>query len=116
MTTRRKTRTSADMRKVKKVIEKIPEDRQALATVLFKELVFVHNTMTDLKNQVEDEGAVDMFQQGKQKFLREHPALKAYNTTVQRFSLLYKQLMELLPPAEEVKKEVDELLDFVEGD
>ncbi|WP_309459518.1 hypothetical protein [Bacillus thuringiensis] len=53
-----------------------------------------------------------MFKQGRQVFLREHPALKAYNTTIQSYSRLYKQLVDLLPPTD-LKPKEDELIDFI---
>ncbi|MBD7939453.1 hypothetical protein H9655_20640 [Cytobacillus sp. Sa5YUA1] len=113
-TTRRKVTISTDMRKVKKLLKEVPEDRQPIATGIYNELVFMQNTLATLKAQVEDEGPVNMFKQGKQEFLREHPALKAYNTTIQRFSLLYKQLIDLLPRTE-IEAQNDALMDFING-
>lgn len=48
-----------------------------------------------------------------EEFLRESPALKSYNTTIQRYSLLYKQLTDLLPPPEVDSKKKNEVLDFI---
>lgn len=114
-TLKKKPTVSTDMRKLKKLLKDIPEDRQPIAQGLYNELVFMQNTMKHLKQQVEEEGGVSLFKQGKQEFLREHPALKAYNTTIQRYSLIYKQLMDLLPPPE-MKQPSDPLLDFIEAE
>lgn len=105
---------SSDMKKLKTILKQIPEDRQPIGNSLYNEIVFMEKTLNTLKNQVDEEGPVSMFKQGKQEFLREHPALKAYNTTIQRYSLLYKQLIDLLPKFEE-KHDTDELLDFMSG-
>ncbi|MBM7650529.1 hypothetical protein JOC78_003526 [Bacillus ectoiniformans] len=105
---------SANMRKVKTLLKEIPKERQPIAQGLYNELVFMQNTLDELKDQVEREGATAMFKQGKQEFLREHPALKAYNTTIQRFSLIYKQLVDLLPPAD-TGQQNDALIDFLKG-
>lgn len=116
MTNSKKLKTSANMRKVKKLLENIPEDKRPIGQELFNELLFMQNTLTDLKEQVNNEGAVDLFEQGKQKFLREHPALKAYMTLLQRYSLIYKQFMDLFPNDSE-NQAVDELIDFIkQGD
>lgn len=112
MTNKKKPIISTDMKKVKKLLKDIPEDRRAIAQGLYDELVFMQNTMSSLKNQVETEGAVSMFKQGKQEFLREHPALTAYNKTLQRYGQIYKQFIDLLPKADE-KKQDDELLNFI---
>ena len=65
------------------------------------------------KGKIKENGTVDHFKQGKQEFLRESPALKSYNTTIQRYSLLYKQLTDLLPPPEVDSKKKNEVLDFI---
>ncbi|MEW9675258.1 hypothetical protein ABRT01_03580 [Lentibacillus sp. L22] len=103
---------STDMKKVKRLLKEIPEDRQPIAQGLYNELVFMQNTMSTLKQRVEDEGAVSMFKQGKQEFLREHPALTAYNKTIQRYGQIYKQLLDLLPKSDE-KQQTDPLMDFI---
>ena len=54
-------------------------------------------TLDELKEKIKETGTVELFKQGKQEFWRESPALRAYNTTVQRYSLLYKQLTDLYP-------------------
>lgn len=105
---------SAEMKKLKSILKKIPKDRQPIAQSLYNELVFMQKTLETLKTQIEEDGPVSMFKQGAQEFLREHPALKGYNTTVQRFSLLYKQLTDLLPPAVGTPAK-DPLLDFIRG-
>lgn len=113
-TSRQKVNVSADMKKVKKLLKDIPEERKPIADSIYKELVFMQNTLDKLKKQVDEEGPVSLFKQGKQEFLREHPALKAYNTTIQRFSLLYKQLIELLPPVDQ-QPQNDPLIDFIQA-
>lgn len=115
MTRTKNITPSANMKKVKALLKEIPEDRQPIAEGIYTELVFMQNTLKTLKQQVHEEGAVDLFEQGKQKFLREHPALKAYNTTIQRYSLLYKQLVDLLPK-EDARDKADELIDFIRSD
>ncbi|PEQ29049.1 hypothetical protein CN467_29080 [Bacillus cereus] len=108
------TAVSSDMKKLKTILKQIPNDRLPIAQSIYNELVFIQNTLDTLKAQVGEEGPTAMFKQGRQEFLREHPALKAYNTTVQRYSLLYKQLVDLLPPTE-TGQQNDPLLDFIKG-
>lgn len=113
MTVPKNSEVSKEMRSVRRLLKKVPEERKAIAQSLYNELVFMQNTLSTLKEQIETEGATAMFKQGKQEFLREHPALKAYNTTIQRYSLLYKQLVDLLPPVEQEEKADDELMEFI---
>lgn len=110
--TKKKPTTSTDMRKVKELLNDLPEERKPIGEGLYKELVFMQNTLEILKKQVDQEGPVSMFKQGKQEFLREHPALKAYNTTIQRYGAIYKQFIDLLPQTDEGHA-TDPLIEFI---
>lgn len=90
-----------DKKQFDKIIKLVPEDKKHIAEKLVKEITFMADTLDELKGNVKEHGAVDLFEQGKQKFMRESPALKAYNTTIQRYSLLYKQLVDLLPKTQD---------------
>ena len=86
-----------DFAELKKIVALVPKDRRAIAERLADELAFMSKTLQSLRESVAERGAVELFEQGSQRYLRESPALKSYNTTVQRYSLLYKQLIDLLP-------------------
>ncbi len=101
-------------RQFNKILKQVPEDKKPIAESLIKELLFMTNTLDDLKEQVEERGTVDLFKQGSQEFIRESPALKAYNTTVQRYSLLYKQLSDLLPKGQPESND-NALYEFIKG-
>lgn len=91
------TNISAATKKLNTIVKLIPDDRRAIGESLVTELQFMASTLEDLRSTIKESGPVDLFVQGRQKFIRENPALKAYNTTIQRYSLLYKQLVDLLP-------------------
>lgn len=93
----RKKIVSPNITDLADMVNLIPADRKPMAETLAGEIAFMARTLDALKQTVTERGAVDMYQNGTQSFMRESPALKAYNTTVQRYSLLYKQLAELLP-------------------
>lgn len=104
----------ASMAKLKKLIKEVPEGKRDIAKNIFGELQFMQCTLERLKKQINDEGETSLFKQGKQEFLKEHPALKSYATLIQRYSLLNKQLVDLLP--KDTQKEVkDDLMEFIKG-
>ena len=86
------------------ILEKIPSDKRMIGEKLVAELTFMEETLADLKTQIREVGTIEHFEQGKQKFLRESPALKSYNTTVQRYSMLYRQLCDLAGKTQEAEK------------
>lgn len=89
---------------LKELLERVPADKKHIGAALVEELAFMSETLKRLKAQIRETGEVEHFQQGKQDFFRESPALKAYNTTVQRYGVLYKQLTDLIGKPAEVEK------------
>lgn len=98
------------------LLKLIPEEKQLIAKKLITELNFMSSTLTQLRKMIKDQGAVELFKNGKQEMLRESPALKSYNTTIQRYSLLYKQLIDLLPKEERKAEEVNPIYDFIRNE
>lgn len=88
----------------REILEKIPDDKKVIGKKLIEELSFMEKTLASLKRQIEENGELEHFQQGKQDFLRESPALKGYNTTVQRYSVMYRQLTNLMGKTQEAEK------------
>lgn len=86
------------------ILRKIPDDKRYIGEKLVTELSFMEKTLERLRIQIGETGEVEHFQQGKQDFLRESPALKAYNTTVQRYSVMYRQLADLMGKSAEAEK------------
>lgn len=86
------------------IMSKIPEDKKGIAEKLIAELTFMEKTLANLKRTIAENGEVEHFQQGKQDFFRESPALTAYNKTVQRYSVMYRQLTDLMGKSAEAEK------------
>ena len=105
--------TSINLEKLNQRLREVSEDVQPTALALYDELLFIQETLESLKAQVRREGAIENFKQGKQEFLREHPALKSYNATIQRYIAIHKQLLDLMP--KDNGEQQDDLLSFVSG-
>lgn len=103
---------STDLKQFEEILKIIPDERKAIAQKLITEICFITKTLEDLRKTIEATGTVDLFEQGKQRFMRENPALKAYNTTIQRYSLLYKQLESMIPKNQQEPHE-NELYNFI---
>ena len=96
------------------ILERIPEDKKYIGQKLVDELIFMQDTLTALKRKIRENGTEEEFVQGKQNFVRESTALKSYNTTVQRYGTLYKQLTDLMPKVPESDKS-NAVYDFIKG-
>lgn len=107
---------TTEYRTLTELLPLIPEEKKPIAKKLITELNFMGSTLAQLRKMIKTEGPIELFKNGSQEMLRESPALKSYNTTVQRYSLLYKQLVDLLPKEERKQEEGNALHDFITGE
>ena len=99
-----------NLNELKEAIEKLTDARKDTATKLFTEIQFLERTLVKLREDVDERGAVVR----TARTVKESPAMKMYNTTIQRYSLLFKQIIDLFPPP--VKEATaDPLLEFAAG-
>lgn len=103
----------SELTRLRKVFADIPEDKRRVAEGLVKEAAFMRVTLEETRAVIDREGVIERFEQGAQKFLREHPATKVYASLINRYSAVVKQLIDLLPDGEKGKDESDELMAFV---
>ena len=100
-----------DYKAIKGTIAKLEDDRKELANSLLRELEFMNNTLTALKNNVEEHGVITKMCQGKYDIDRANPSLNQYNVLIKNYSNCIKQLNDLLP--KELSINDDDLDDYV---
>ena len=100
----------------KAIINVIPAHSKVLATELIKEMLFMKNTLEDLKQIVKDEGAIVDFVQGKQELKVENPALKSYTSISGRYNQYLGRLRNLIPEEKQKDSDLEELKDFLLDD
>ena len=109
-------RISKEIRKLKKIFERIPENKQELVERLIENAAFMTVTLEDLQEKVRSEGPVVEITNGNGfRTTSEHPAQKSYNTMIARYAGVIKQLTDLLPDAEadRASKAGEELAAFI---
>lgn len=99
-----------EITELKKIFKEIDEDKKPFADRLIQQCAFMLTTLNELQETLNEQGSIELFVNGKQEMLREHPAAKTYNTMIKNYNSIIKQLLDLLP---EDRKESDELLDFL---
>jgi len=94
----------AELRKLNKFFKNIPEDRQKIIKGLKEQAAFMYATLMELQEIMNTEGPVELFEQGAQKMLREHPAAKTYNSMIKNYEELgFRSQKELEESIERVK-------------
>lgn len=97
-----------------KIFKETEKNKRLTTKGLIEEAAFMKATLKELKASIDESGPIDEMQQGDYSILREHPALKAYNTMVQRYTTVIKELTNLLP--KEQTKELSDGFDEFVGD
>ena len=91
----------------------IERNRRLTAKGLIEEGAYMKITLQELKKEIDKHGPIDEMPQGEYSILREHPALKSYNTMVQRYTNIINQLTNLHPKEVKVVEEDDGFADFI---
>lgn len=106
-------RINKEIARLKKILKDLQQDKQEIAEGLISEAAFMRITLEDLKEDINTNGVVDEMPQGSYSIKRESPAVKTYNTMVQRYNGTCKELFSLLP--KEVVVEEDDGFDSFVG-
>jgi hypothetical protein len=102
-----------EMQKLNKFFEYIPKEKAEMIKGLKEQAAFMYATLMELQEIMNDEGSVEVFEQGKQRLLREHPASKVYNAMIKNYSSTIKQLVDMMPK-EDAKLKEDEFAKFIQ--
>src|SRR5690606_1273338 len=107
--------TKRELTRLRKVFANMPDDRKRVTEGLIQEAAFMRATLEETRAIIDREGVVEHFEQGAQRFLREHPATKVYASLVNRYSTVIKQLLDQLPEVDKAAAATDELMEFIKS-
>ena len=102
-----------EITKLRRLFKNLPKDKKKAAEGLIQEAAFMKVTLEEARHIIDQEGILEHFEQGAQKFLREHPATKVYNTMINRYASVCKQIFDMIPDPDAGKAAEDELMAFV---
>jgi len=103
----------SEILKLKRLFKTLPKDKIKAAEGLIHEAAFMRATLAEARETIDKEGILDWFEQGSNAYYREHPATKVYNTMIQRYATVCKQLFDMIPDPDAGKQAEDELMAFV---
>lgn len=87
----------AEKRRLKSLLEDLPENKKKAAEGLIDECAFMRATLKQYRDYITEEGLIDIMPQGDYSIKREHPAVRSYSTMVQKYATVCKQLFDMLP-------------------
>ncbi|MRS02179.1 hypothetical protein EG832_02965 [bacterium] len=81
------------------ILNGLTDDQLTVADNLIREAAFMKIALQGLKDEINKDGPVEMFTQGPNSYKRQHPALSGYNALVKNYTVVIKQLIDMIPEA-----------------
>lgn len=94
---KRKRLVTNEIKRLTDIFKEVDNKKQRTVKGLIEESAFMKTTLLELKEIIQNEGVINEMPQGEYSIMREHPALKSYNTTIQRYTTVTEKLLGLLP-------------------
>lgn len=88
-------RIQKEITELSKLLGEVEEKQKKLAKRLIERAAFMKITLEDLETDINENGSSYKMEQGKQKLIIENPSQKTYNTLINRYATVYKQLIDL---------------------
>ncbi|MFJ8268522.1 hypothetical protein [Peribacillus asahii] len=86
-----------EIKRLNDLFKDLEENKKSASEGLIQEAAFMRATLADLKEDINKNGVIDEMEQGDYSILRESPAVKTYNTMIQRYTTVMKELLSLFP-------------------
>ena len=87
-----------EITKLNKIFKNINEDKKKLCVNLIKNVAFMSVALADLQVEINKNGPIITGKNGNGfEVAQENPAQKSYNTMINRYTSVIKQLADMLP-------------------
>jgi hypothetical protein len=94
----RKRRINKTIKQFENIFKCADDNKNAVAKKIYTEIAFMEETLRELKNTINSEGATIIATNGNGfKVPTENPAQKSYNTMIRNYNGAIKNLAALLP-------------------
>lgn len=106
-------RIKKEVKRLNGIFKDIKDEKKfKTALPLISRAAFLKVTLEDYEIDINTNGSVEMFKQGKEQepYERERPVVRQYNQSCAQYAKIVKQLIDLLPDKNKIV--ADELLSF----
>lgn len=76
---------------------------------IIQNVAFMTVTLEDLKTEINQDGCTVEYKNGENQWgTKKNPAVETYNTMIKNYTVLYKQLFDMIPKPEEYERDKDD--------
>lgn len=112
--TTNESRIKEEIKRLNEIYKTLPKKEYDTAEKLIDNIAFMSVTLEDLREIINKEKLVKRTKNASQSFVKEHPALSAYNKMYANFLKGIQQLSSLLPKNYGDNKPVEDKDEFLE--
>ena len=102
----------SELNRLNKLFKEFPKEKKDILAGLLNEAAFIRVTLIELREDILENGVMEVFRQGDSEYERERPIVKSYNTYMKTYHSTMKLILDQLPK-EIQKEEESELMKFV---
>lgn len=100
-----KNRIKKENERLLKLYATLPENKLSIVTPLIQNAAFLKVTLEDLQEEINRQGCVDTYQNGKEQSGKKASAeISAYNTSLKNYTAIIEKLDRMLPPEQKRSK------------
>ncbi|TCJ01586.1 hypothetical protein [Cytobacillus praedii] len=114
MATKKKDRLiKKEIKRLTDLFKDLEENKKSAVEGLIQEAAFMRVTLSELKEDINTNGPIDEMEQGEYSILRASPSVTTYNTMIQRYTTVMKEILNLFPKKDAPTVEDDGFESFV---
>ena len=100
-----KNRIRKENARLLKLYAALPANKLEIVTPLIQNAAFLKVTLEDLQTEINNQGCVDTYQNGKEQSGKKASAeISAYNTSLKNYTTIIEKLDKMLPPEQKKSK------------
>ena len=92
----KEARTRATMRKMRKILGEIDENRAEFVESLIENAAFMRETLRDLRKEIDENGVTEEYKNGANQYgMKKSPAVETYNQMIKNYGMICKQVVDI---------------------
>lgn len=112
----KEARIAAEKERLTTLMDGVPSSSAEVVKGLIERVSFMNVTLSELEEDINKNGSIELFKNGSQEFYKESASVKTYNTMINRYTAAVKELIRLVVDNDKTKigsPEVDEFMNFL---
>ena len=92
----KEARRAAEKERLTTLMDGVPSSSAEVVKGLIERVSFMNVTLSELEEDINKNGSIELFKNGSQEFYKESASVKTYNTMINRYTAAVKELLILV--------------------